>query len=76
LTSANKGLKMKILFHAKVRCGYCKDLIKAENDTDWVYCSCGKTAIMGVTYINIRGDNYENLSEVNFEDVPPFKEDK
>lgn len=61
------------VFINKVKCNECGDIIIPESDSKWTECSCGETAVMGKSFLRIKGKNYKDLSRMNFDDVPEHK---
>lgn len=57
----------------KIRCNYCMDVIKPKNDIDWISCSCGQTSIKGVNFLTSKGDNFTDISQYNYENIPETK---
>lgn len=55
----------------KYRCNYCMDVIVSKSDTEWTECSCGQLKIMGTkSFVKLDGDNYEDLSKYNYDNLP------
>lgn len=60
---------------AKAKCNVCDDVITATSNTEFVECSCGSTRVKGIdTFKIIEGSDYKDLTDVNFDNVPPHKE--
>ena len=57
----------------KVKCGYCQNIIVSVSDNQWVECPCGKTKVMGKSFKRIAGDNYVDLTLLDFTDVPEHR---
>lgn len=65
----------------KARCLHCKDVLvskEGEGDVE-IKCSCGKLTISGGHAFLLRagtqGVDYEEMSEMNFEDCPGVNEE-
>ena len=58
----------------KIRCNYCMDVIKPNNDTEWVTCSCGQSAVRGINFLSAKGDNLTDISQYDYDALPATKE--
>lgn len=59
--------------NTKVRCKICGDIIKSNNDKDWIECSCGSVQIVGKKGFKIikgKPEDYIDLSKITFDNLP------
>lgn len=57
----------------KIKCNHCGDIITSKSDTDWTMCQCEKTKVMGKSFKRVSGNNYTDLSVLDYTDVPPHR---
>lgn len=62
------------IIRPKIKCKLCKDIITSNSDSEWTECSCGETAVMGKSFLRIKGKNFENLSTTDTSKLPPCKD--
>jgi len=59
----------------KARCDDCNTVVISKSDTEWTSCPCEKLRLMGVkSFCRIDGDNYTDLSVMDFSEVPEHKD--
>jgi hypothetical protein len=59
-------MALNLFKEVKAKCNHCGDIIISKSDTQWTMCQCEKTKIMGKTFKRMSGDNFTDLSVIDY----------